>query len=139
MNNLIPITKQGDILVVDSRLIDMKIEKSDDRGCTTYRLILGHRNEGITLERLPSNNIRISQHYDSGFTGINKEINLTDFLEALGLTEISQIPDVKLRVLTKLAEAADKWLDWENMPDGEGADELVAAICNYRGLTAKEG
>jgi hypothetical protein len=55
------------------------------------------------------------------------------------LTEISQIPDVKLQVLTKLAEAADDWLDWENMPDGEGANELVAAICDYRGLAAKEG
>ncbi|HLO48754.1 MAG TPA: hypothetical protein VK211_10105, partial [Kamptonema sp.] len=61
-------------------------------------------------------------------------VSVSDFLEALGLTERSQVADVKLRVLLKLAEAADTWLDWDNMPDGEGADELIAAICEYRGL-----
>lgn len=112
----------------------MKSEKITDRLGTTYQVTIGDDDDGIILEKLENGCIRIGHHYDSGFSGNQEEVAIPDFLEALGLTERSQLIDTKLRILLKLADAADAWLDWDNIPNGEGIDELIAAICQYRGL-----
>lgn len=114
----------------------MKAEKETWSGYTTYRLLTGNHNENVTLENL-GDRIRIRQHYDGGICASEEEVNLEDFLAALGLTERSRLPDNYLQTLRKLADAADGWLDWENQPSGEGADELIQAICEYRSLAAR--
>lgn len=117
----------------------MKAKRNTDDSGITHQVTIGSDDDGITLERLKNGFIRISHHYDSGFSGNQEEVSISDFLEAFGLTERSQLSDVKLQALLRLANAADNWLDLHNPPGGEDGDALVRAVCEYQTLLQKEG